>query len=465
MTKEIIADYVLVGSGAVGMAFADIILHESDASMLIIDRYAKPGGHWNVAYPFVTLHQPSTYYGVSSKELSGGRIEQGGLNGGLGELASGAEVSAYYDDIMRHQFLPSGRVQYYPLCDYQEGGQFVSMTSGKSFRATANKKTVNCTWMNTLVPSTHTPNFKIDPDVRFGPVNDLTKVTERPNGYVIIGGGKTAIDAILWLLENHVEPEEITWIVNRDAWLLNRRNTQMSVEFFFDTFGTQAAMTEAIAQSQSPNDMFHKLEACGYFLRVDPEIEPEMFHGATVSVLELEQLRRVKNVVRKGHVTHITPSEIMCEKGNIPTTPHTFHVDCAAGLRKMDMHRPHPPVFNGDVITPQLIRPYQPVFSAAMIAHCELNYESDNDKNELCRVVPGPDTLSDFIRFTAASLANEQRWSQDSELQDWMANNRLEGAMRTVRSIPPDAVEKWAVITRIVTARPGAAKKLGEFLK
>ena len=51
--RELQADYVVVGSGAVGMAFADIILTESDASVLIIDRYAKPGGHWNVAYPFV----------------------------------------------------------------------------------------------------------------------------------------------------------------------------------------------------------------------------------------------------------------------------------------------------------------------------------------------------------------------------------------------------------------------------
>ena len=69
---ELQADYVVVGSGAVGMAFADIILTESDATVLIVDRYAKPGGHWNAAYPFVELHQPAAFYGVSSKELSGG---------------------------------------------------------------------------------------------------------------------------------------------------------------------------------------------------------------------------------------------------------------------------------------------------------------------------------------------------------------------------------------------------------
>ena len=85
MITELEADYVIAGSGAVGRVGAELLLSESDATLIIIDRFAKPGGHWNVAYPFVTLHQPASFYGVSSVELSGGRIEQGGLNDGLGE--------------------------------------------------------------------------------------------------------------------------------------------------------------------------------------------------------------------------------------------------------------------------------------------------------------------------------------------------------------------------------------------
>ena len=81
------ADYLVVGTGAVGMAFADVILEESDATVVMIDRHNKPGGHWNVAYPFVTLHQPSHFYGVSSKELRKGRKNQRGFNKGMWELA------------------------------------------------------------------------------------------------------------------------------------------------------------------------------------------------------------------------------------------------------------------------------------------------------------------------------------------------------------------------------------------
>ena len=57
---ELETDYLIVGSGAMGMAFADtgilLALSETKADMVIVDRHAKPGGHWNVAYPFVRLH-------------------------------------------------------------------------------------------------------------------------------------------------------------------------------------------------------------------------------------------------------------------------------------------------------------------------------------------------------------------------------------------------------------------------
>jgi NAD(P)-binding Rossmann-like domain len=66
-------DYLIVGAGAAGMAFADTLLGETEASVAIVDRQFRPGGHWNDAYPFVRLHQPASYYGVNSRELGSGR--------------------------------------------------------------------------------------------------------------------------------------------------------------------------------------------------------------------------------------------------------------------------------------------------------------------------------------------------------------------------------------------------------
>ena len=74
MLDTIEADYVVVGAGASSMAFVDTLLRQSTATVAIIDRRHKPGGHWNDAYPFVRLHLPSHYYGVESTSLGRERL-------------------------------------------------------------------------------------------------------------------------------------------------------------------------------------------------------------------------------------------------------------------------------------------------------------------------------------------------------------------------------------------------------
>ena len=440
------ADYLIVGTGAVGMAFADTLITESQATIIMVDRCAKPGGHWNAAYPFVQLHQPSQFYGVSSRELSRGRLEQGGLNDGLNELASGAEVSAYFDDVMRHQFLPSGRVQYFPMCDYQGDGRFVSKVGGKEYRVNVKKKIIDATFLKTKVPSTHTPNFSIEAGVPFIPLNDLPKVTEQPDRYVIVGGGKTGIDACLWLLQMGCDPDTIQWIRPRDAWLLDRRNTQPTDEFFFDVFNAQAGMMESAASAESFEDLFSKLENCGYFLRIDPNHRPEMFHGATISAAELDALRAIKDVVRLGRITHLGRDRIDFQKGSLPVNANTLFVDCSA--RPIEDLPDDVPIFAGKTITPQMVRSYQPVFSAALAAHIELHYQDDKEKNRLCAVVPPPEADTDFANFTAIALSNQYNWSQDEALSKWILNNRLDGFSQMSKSARGNA-EKEALLKRM----------------
>ena len=44
------ADYLTIGNGAVGMAFADAIVKETDASIVMVDTHRRPGAHWNSTY-------------------------------------------------------------------------------------------------------------------------------------------------------------------------------------------------------------------------------------------------------------------------------------------------------------------------------------------------------------------------------------------------------------------------------
>jgi hypothetical protein len=461
MTKTSLkTDYLIVGSGAVGMAFADVLVTESDANIIIVDRFAKPGGHWNNAYPFVTLHQPSAFYGVSSRELSNGIFDKIGLNKGLGSLASGAEVAAYFDAVMQEQFLPTGRVQYFPMCDYRGDGVFENMLTGEVFEVDAGK-TVDATYLKTTVPSTHVPGFEIEDGVWFMPLNDLPKIDRKPEGYVIVGGGKTGMDAVLWLLGNGVDPDSIRWIMPRDGWMLDRKNTQADISFFNDTLGAQALQFEAIAAAENISDLFERLEASGVLLRLDTDVRPQMFHGATVSQAELIEMRRVKNVLRMGRVQKIGLDELVLNGGTIPTGPNVVHVDCSASaITNVEMK----PIFQGDLITPQTVRSYQPVFSAALIAHIEVAKDSEKEKNGLCTVVPLPNHDTDWIRMMIPFMMNQYNWSRDSDIRVWLTNNRLDGFSGMVRGVSPDDAEKQAILGRMKTASMPAMAKLTQLV-
>ena len=462
MADRLETDYLIVGSGLVGMAFADTLLTESDGNIIIVDRYAQPGGHWNMAYPFVTLHQPSAYFGVSSKELSRGDIDTIGLNKGMSDLASGSELLAYFDEVMRRRFLASGRVRYFPMCEYRGDGKFISKLSGKEYRVSY-QKLVDATFMTISVPSTHTPNFIIDPKVNFMPLNDLPSVARKPDGYVVIGGGKTGIDACLWLLNNNVDPSEITWIRPRDSWLLDRQNTQPTESFFASSVGSIAAQYEAIGAATSIEDMFIRLEKAGYLLRLDQDVQPSMFHAATISKLEITELQRIKSVVRMGHVREIKTDRVLLDEGEITTGIDNIYVDCSASLERSFGSKKSVPVFDGNCITPQMIRAYQPAFSASMAAYVEVNYDKETEKNRLCALVPPPNSHVDFIPMTLAMMMNQFSWSQDKKLRRWIRNNRLDGFSKLISNVDQNDHEKLHILSRIQSSAMPAITKLQQF--
>ena len=225
MINKFASDYLVVGAGAMGMAFTDVLIAETDATVTIVDRHARPGGHWNDSYPFVRLHQPSSFYGVNSRNLGSDTKDFAGWNAGLYELASGTEVVTYFEQVMIQQFLPSGRVRYLPMSEYRGDGLIRGLTSGKDTVVHA-RKTVDATYMNVTVPAVTPPSYEVMVGVQCIPPNELPSIREASDGYVVIGGGKTAIDSCLWLLSNNVDPEAIRWVVPRDQWMLDRAYIQ-----------------------------------------------------------------------------------------------------------------------------------------------------------------------------------------------------------------------------------------------
>lgn len=445
-------DYLIIGSGAVGMAFADTLLDESDAHITIIDRHGKPGGHWNDAYPFVSLHQPSAFYGVNSTPLGSGEIDAAGLNKGYYELATGTEVNSYFEKIMHQRFIPSGRVSYHPMCDYIGDGKFVSLLSGQETQVNVRKKTVDATYYGTTVPSTHTPKFDVKDGAQMIPPNSLPQLWQgtgpRPKKFVILGAGKTAMDVGVWLLRSGAEPDDIVWVCPRDSWLLNRNNTQPGQEFFHETIGGQKDLMAALAAAETADDLFLRLESCGVMLRIDPEAQPSMFHYATISQGEVDILRQIKNVVRMGHVQTIDQSGMHLKEGDYPMPTETLYIDCTATAVE---RRPVVPQFQDDLITLQMIRVPQPAFSAALSAFLEITYDDDETKNRLGKPIPLPDGIDTYPAATMVNMMNQFQWSQDKVVGKWITESRLDGFGKMIFGVAPDDEEKQAILVQFRT--------------
>jgi cation diffusion facilitator CzcD-associated flavoprotein CzcO len=108
--RSLQTDYLVVGAGAMGMAFTDALVDHADVHVTLVDRRHGPSGHWLDAYPFVQLHQASLFYGVASTVLGTGAVQDRGPEAGLHERARRSEIQAYYDDVLHRRFVGSGRL-------------------------------------------------------------------------------------------------------------------------------------------------------------------------------------------------------------------------------------------------------------------------------------------------------------------------------------------------------------------
>lgn len=440
------ADYLVVGAGAMGMAFIDTLVTETEARVVVVDRYHAPGGHWTMAYPFVRLHQPSAFYGVNSSRLGSDTIDQVGWNRGLFELATAGEICAYYDRIMRREWLPTGRVGYFPMSEYRGDGRFRTL-AGADHTVRVTRRVVDATYMRVTVPAMRRPPYDVEAGIDCVSPNDLPRLAAHER-YVVVGAGKTGIDTCLWLLSHGVGPDRLTWIMPRDSWLLDRETMQPGALFADKLKAGFTAQLRAINDAASVHDVFARLEDAGVLLRIDPAVRPAMYRCATVTRLELEQLRRITGVVRMGHLLAIEPGRMVLDGGTVALGGDELFIDCTAdGAEK----RPATPIFDPGRITLQSVRGCQQIFSSALIAHVEGAYRDDAVKNELCVPLPHPDTDLDWLRLALADYSNQLRWFDDPELMSWLSAARLDLFGHLIGHLLPSASAKPRVRERILS--------------
>lgn len=466
MSGPFSTDYLVIGAGAMAMSFVDTLLSENpDATVTMVDRQHKPGGHWNSAYPFVRLHQPSEWYGVASRELADGVKTQGGPNGGHYSQASGPEVLAHFDHVMQQRFLPSGRVRYLPMSEHSRGPdgehRITSLTSGQVRAAIVQRKLVDATQARTEVPATHPPRYKVASGVACVPVNQLPSIQRPHPAYTVVGSGKTGIDACLWLLEHGVPPARIRWLMPRDAWFFDRANFQPGIENFEHNMAYVAHQFDAIVEATSIDDLFVRLESRGALLRMDTAIEPSTFRCAVVSRGELALLRGIQDIVRLGRVQALETDRLVLDRGTLPALVDTLYIDCSSSAIQVQADLP---AFEGDTIRLVMVRTCQPVFSAAVIAYVESHVTDPTEQNALCTRVPSPEHPIDWLRMWVVTLTNMARWRQHPALSAWLMQCRLNGPAVVMRGVSSDDAPRMALVKANGPKGAAAVPKLMQML-
>mmetsp|Transcript_71612 Transcript_71612/g.108155 ORF Transcript_71612/g.108155 Transcript_71612/m.108155 type:complete len:655 (+) Transcript_71612:115-2079(+) len=402
-------DYLVIGGGATGMAFCDTLLryHPSSASsssksdsnntsnsninstllrVIVLDAHSQPGGHWNDAYDFCRLHQPSHMYGVESVPLEPTTVSLEKVSEEVLHRATKHELLEYYRTVQSKlekensdgggfRFIGNATLDFDSEVLLENGNYQYCYTTTTTINNNNHKKQ-NCIQVTTRlvdarylqpdIPKHVKPRFQWNADaIRCVPVNDLVNIIEestttttttttqqqkhRYSYFVIVGAGKTGMDAILYLLlEGKVSADHILWIAPNEAWITSRERMGNCMEFLHECVmmvrtagaaGGGAANTKDDKNKDNDNadnaffqtteflqNGFRSWEQKGKIYRIgqgnvdddskydnqdnhnhdnDNDDEPTQFKDATLDQEELRLLRTIKQVVRKSRLQRI----------------------------------------------------------------------------------------------------------------------------------------------------------------
>jgi hypothetical protein len=352
-------------------------------------------------------------------------VDTSGPNAGFSERATAAEICDYYDKVLEEDLLPTGRVQFLGMSEYLGGHgsrhRVVSRLTGEPCDVDVRRRLGDARYLETHVPSTHSPSFEVDEGVRFIPVNGLVDVAEAPGRFVVVGCGKTGMDACTWLLDNDVDADRIRWIRPRDPWVLDRAALQPLDQVASIVEGLSLDL-EAVAGATDEDDLFHRLEDRGRLYRLDKSVTPTMYRCAITSAREREQLSRVTDVVRLGRVRRIERTVVTFDEGTVDARPDDLFVDCSApGISSA----PSRPVFETDRITLQQVRQCSPSFNAALAGYVAATRDDVAEQNTLCPTTPYPTVPQDWLRVLANSFRAIGAWQATPDVDQWVNGTRL----------------------------------------
>jgi hypothetical protein len=453
-------DYLIKGCGLMGLGFADTLVRETQAHITLVDERAAPGGHWNEAYPFVTLHQPAPLYGLASSPLGDDAMDPQGCNAGLMRLPSGWEVAVHFRRVLQERLLPTGRVRYLPLHRLEDDGQVVSLLTGARERIVPTKALVDATLLQPATPLRHDRSFVVEGGAVCVPPQALPEQAPGFRHFVVVGGGKTGLDSVSWLLDQGAAPASVWWVVPRDAWWSNRRGVQTSAAHRAGTLSMMRRAAEVMAGAASVQDFCDGLERdAGTLLRLSRDVWPTMYHAATVTESELARARRIGRVVREGHVLAVEPGRLRLQGGDVRVPDQALFVDCTARALSRGLQS-HGAVFEEGRIRLQCVRFPMLSLSAALIAAIEARVDGVAARNAMTQVCRMVDTVEDWIDRILVGGRNQRAWAAHEGVRGWLSTCRLDPFPAMMAQVPADGGPEAADLQRLKDLGPAVQENL-----
>ena len=272
---------------------------------------------------------------------------------------------------------------------------------------------------------------------------------------MIVGSGKTATDAIIWLLANGVEASRILWVRPRDPWMLNRAVVQqdpvVALRFVADI------MASAM-DARSPDEMFLHLEESDAMLRVDPDVVPTMAKTPTLGQWELDRLRTIERVVRLGHIQSVGRGEIVLDRGRVPLAKGALVVHCAASGHA---YPPLVPIWGQDKIRLQTIRTGFPCFCAALAGYVEATRDDDRERNRLCPPNTLPDNTTNWCEMVVRGSMAVRKYMAEPDIAAW-ANQCALNPSRIDEARSGD-VDVATASARLANVKETGVQRMAEF--
>jgi hypothetical protein len=142
-----------------------------------------------------------------------------------------------------------------------------------------------------------------------------------------------------------------------------------------------------------------------------------MAKAPTLGLWELELLRTIEDVVRRGHLRSVDRGRLTFLDGStVRVADDAVVVHCAAdGLK----YPPLVPVWRPEAITLQPIRSGFPCFGAAVTGFVEATRTDDDEKNRLCPPSHYGDSLAQWAGMNVLGTRAAMSFSAEPDIKAW----------------------------------------------